>query len=177
LRPRERRRLPNGDLRVLYAAKVHECRTCPQAGACLGRGASGEDGRRVSGMRRVIGWQMQPSPISDQPGQRLVQPQQEGQEVRMLEWCDLGGRGVRRGLVRQLRRQQVSITSLGAASAAVPEEARVWTRAERARRRRSWADRLARNACGEATQRWSVTLPGVAPALAAYLGLRSLPAP
>jgi hypothetical protein len=177
LRPRERRRLPNGDLRVLYAAKVHECRTCPQAGACLGRGASGEDGRRVSGMRRVIGWQMQPSPISDQPGQRLVQPQQEGQEVRMLEWCDLGGRGVRRGLVRQLRRQQVSITSLGAASAAVPEEARVWTRAERARRRRSWADRLARNACGEATQRWSVTLPGVAPALAAYPGLRSLPAP
>ena len=177
LRPRERRRLPNGDLRVLYAAKVHECRTCPQAGACLGRGASGEDGRRVSGMRRVIGWQMQPSLISDQPGQRLVKLQQEGQEVRVLEWCDLGGRGVRRGLVRQLRRQQVSITSLGAASAAVPEEARVWTRAERARRRRSWADQLARNACGKATQRWSVTLPGVAPALAAYLGLRSLPAP
>jgi hypothetical protein len=178
LRPRERRRLPNGDLRVLYAAKVHDCRTCPQAGACLGRGALGEEGRRVSGIRRLVGWQMQPSLIPDQPRQSVAKPQQEVQEVRALEWCDLGGRGVRRGLVRQLRRQQVGITSLGAASAAAPanREARVWTRAERARRRRSWADRLARNACGAATPRWSVTIPGVAPALAAYLGLPSVPA-
>jgi len=52
LRPRERRALPNGDLRVLYAAKMHDCRICPQAGACLGRGASGEQPRRVSGVRR-----------------------------------------------------------------------------------------------------------------------------
>ncbi len=175
LRPRERRKLPNGDLRVLYAAKVHDCRTCPQAGVCLGRGASGEDGRRVSGIRRVVGWQMQPSLLPDKPEQPLAQPEQE---VRALEWCDLGGRAVRRGLVRQLRRQQVSITNLDAAPAAAPttREARVRTRAERAHRRRSWADRLARNACGEATQRWSVTLPGIAPTLAAYLGVPSAPA-
>jgi len=177
LRPRERRRQPNGDLRVLYAAKVHDCRTCPQAGACLGRGEAGQEGRRVSGVRRVVGWQMQPSLISEQPGQPVAKPEQEGQAVRALEWCDLGGRAVRRGLVRQLRQQQVSITSLGAAPTAAPEEARVWTRAERARRRRSWAERLARNACGEATPRWSVTLPGVTPALAAYLGLPSSSAP
>ena len=175
LRPRERRKLANGDLRVLYAAKVHDCRTCPQAGVCLGRSASGDDGRRVSGIRRVVGWQMQPSLLPDKPEQPLAQPEQE---VRALEWGDLGGRGVRRGLVRQLRRQQVSITNLDAASAVARAntEARVWTRAERARRRRSWEDRLARNTCGETTQRWSVTLPGVAPALAAYLGLPSAPA-
>ena len=178
LRPRARRRLPNGDLRVLYAAKVHDCRTCPQAGACLGRGEAGEEGRRVSGIRRVVGWQMQPSLLPDQPGQPLAKPEQEGQEVRALEWCDLGGRSVRRSLVTQLRRQQVSITNLGAAPAAAPadREARVWTRAERARRRRSWASRLARNACGATAPRWSVTLPGVAPALAAYLGVPSAPA-
>jgi hypothetical protein len=176
LRPRERRRQSNGEVRVLYAAKVHDCRSCPQAQACLGRGEVGEEGRRVSGVRRVVGWQIHPSLIGDQPGQRLAKPQQQGQAVRALEWCDLGGRSVRRGLVRQLRQQQVSITSLGAAPAAAPAEARVWTRAERARRRRSWAERLARNACGEATLRWSVTLPGVTPALAAYLGLPSSPA-
>ena len=175
LRPRERRKLPNGDLRVLYAAKVHDCRTCPQAGICLGRGASGEDGRRVSGIRRVVGWQMQPSLLADQPEQPLAQPEQE---ARALEWCDLGGRAVRRGLARQLRRQQVSITNLGAAPAAVPptRAARVRTRAERAHRRRSWAARLARNAPRATAPRWSVTLPGVAPALATYLGLPSTPA-
>jgi hypothetical protein len=178
LRVRERRKLPNGDLRVLYAAKVHDCRTCPQAGACLGRGASGEDGRRVSGVRHLVGWQMQPSLLSEQLGQPLAKPEQEGQEVRMLEWCDLGGRKVRRDLVRQLRRQQVSITTLGATAAAAPADRaeRVWTRAERAHRRLSWATRLARNALGARAPRWSVTLPGVAPALATYLGLPSTPA-
>jgi hypothetical protein len=175
LRVRERRKLPNSDMRVLYAAKVHDCRICPQAGACLGRGALGEDGRRVSGVRRVVGWQIQPSLLPDQAGQPVAKPKQEGQEVRVLEWCDFGGRRVRRGLVTRLRRQQVGITNLGAAPAVAPadREERVWTRAERARKRRSWASRLARNALDATAPRWSVTLPGVEPALAAYLGLPS----
>ena len=179
LRVRERRTMPNGDLRVLYAAKMHDCRTCPQAGACLGRGASGEQPRRVSGVRRVVGWQVQPSPIRDQVAQPAAKPQQDAQEVRTLVWGDLGGRRVRRDLVAQLRRQQVVITSLGAAPAATPanSQSRVWTRAERAHRRRRWANRLARNACGAATTCWIVMIPGIAPALASYLGLPSAPAP
>jgi hypothetical protein len=40
LRPRERRPQPNGDLRVLYGAKAHDCRTCAQAESCLGPDAA-----------------------------------------------------------------------------------------------------------------------------------------
>jgi hypothetical protein len=176
LRPRERRTLPNGDLRVLYAAKVHDCRTCGQAGACLGRGASGEQPRRVSGVRRVVGWQVQAALADEQPTTLPAERQQKAREVCFLQWSDLGGRRVRRDLVMRLRRQQVTITDLGAEPA--PEaEPRICSRAERAHRRRSWASRLARNACGAATPRWTVTIPGMWPALAAYLGLPAVPAP
>ena len=178
LRPRERRRLPNGDLRVLYAAKAHDCRTCAQAGACLGRGASGDQPRRVSGVRRVNGWQVPLPAPSELPVAALVE-QQDAQEVRVLQWGDSGGRRVRRNLVAQLRRQQVTITSRGIEPTTVSAEAKpqVCSRAERAHRRRSWANRLARNACGETTLHWSVMVPGIPSALAAYLGLPSVPAP
>jgi hypothetical protein len=178
LRPRERRTLPNGDLRVLYAAKAHDCRTCPQSGACLGRGASGEQPRRVSGVRRVVGWQVQPTPAADPPAVLPAAPQ-TAPEIRTLQWCDLGGRRLRRDLVAQLHRQQVSINGPLAGPAVLTSgaEPRVWTRAERARRRRSWASRLARNARAADTPGYSVTLYGIAPTLAAYLGLLSSPAP
>lgn len=58
LRPRERRKLATGDLRVLYAAQAHDCRTCLQAADCLGRGASGNQPRRISGVRKRVGWQV-----------------------------------------------------------------------------------------------------------------------
>ncbi|MGH9555769.1 MAG: hypothetical protein ACRD2Y_08090 [Terriglobales bacterium] len=175
LRPRERRTLPNGDLRVLYAAKVHDCRTCAQAGACLGQGASGEQPRRVSGVRRVVGWQVQAALVGEQPTKPPVEQQQDAREVRVLQWGDLGGRRVRRDLVARLRRQQVTITDLGVEPA--PEaEPRICSRAERAHRRWSWANRLARNACGAATPRWTVMIPGIWPVLAAYLDLPSVPA-
>ncbi len=63
-------------------------------------------------------------------------------------------------LVAQRRRQQVVITSLGAAPAAAPAntESQVWTRVERAHRRWNWANRVARNASGDATPRWLVPL-------------------
>jgi hypothetical protein len=70
-------------------------------------------------------------------------------------------------LVTQLRRQQVSITrhDTELATPKAASEPRLWTRAERAHRRQSWASRLARNACGTATPRYTVTLAGIAPAL------------
>jgi hypothetical protein len=144
LRPRERRKLETGDLRVLYAAKAYDCRTCSLASECLGRGASGEQPRRVSEVRRVVGWQLQPLSAVDQPttlSAEAVHQLKEGQEIRVLQWSDVGGRRLRRDLVRQLRRQQVSISD-PLVEPALPTsgvEPRVWTRAERLHRRRSWA--------------------------------------
>ena len=179
LRPRERRMLPNGDLRVLDAATAHDGRTGPQAAAGLGRGAAGAQPRRVSGVRRVVGWQLQPAPAGDPPARPHAEPPQDAQEVRVLQGGDSGGRRVRRDRVAQLRRQQVTIASLGTAPAAAraDSEPRVWTRAARAHRRRSWASRRARNAWGAAPPRWTVTIPGITPPLAAYLNLPSSPAP
>jgi hypothetical protein len=148
----------------------------------LGRGASGEQPRRVSGVRRVVGWQVQPKAAGEQPGvvPSPAEPQQQNaQHERVLQWGDVGGRRIRRALVTQLRRQQVSITRHDAelATPKAASEPRLWTRAERAHRRQSWASRLVRNACGTATPRYTVTLAGIAPALTTYLGLPSVPAP
>lgn len=178
LHPCERREQANGALRVLYAAKVGDCRTCAQVEACLGEHGAVKRGRRVSGTRPVVGWQERPR--ASEP------PHEEGggrapgiEEVRVLQWGDGGGRRVRRDLIASLRRQQVTITrqeqqfecSLAKASA------HVWTRAERAHRRQSWACRLARNAATPETPSFRVTVCGVVPALAAHLGLPSTPVP
>ena len=103
----------------------------------------------------------------------------DGLRARALQWCDLGGRRLRRELVAQLRRQQVSISdpAVGPVAPTSGTQPRLWTRAERAHRRRSWASRLARNAHAADTPRYTVTVCGIAPALAAYLGLPSVPAP
>lgn len=178
LRLRERRKLENGDLRVLYAAKALDCRTCGQAPDCLGHGASGQQPRRVSGIRRLVGWQMQAVPDVTQPADVQAADGTDGLSARALQWCDPGGRRLRRELVTQRRRQQVSITNPGGEPAAPTSgtQARLWTRAERAHRRLSWASRLARNARAKDAPRYTVTVSGIAPALAAYLGLSSVPA-
>jgi len=82
-------------------------------------------------------------------------------------------------LVALLRRQRVTITGpiAGPAIPTCGAEARLWTRAERAHRRLSWASRLARNAQAADAPRYTVIVCGIAPPLAAYLGLSSVPAP
>ena len=177
LRLRERREQANGDLRVLYAAQTHTCRTCQLAEACLGRDAKAGEPRRVSGVRRVVGWQLAPTVASDPPVERLGTPQSDADHRWVLQWGDVGGRRVRRDLVTHLRRQQVTITRQEIPPAPAPASARVWTRAERAHRRQSWANRLARNACKVQLPAVTVTVCGIAPALATYLGLPSMPAP
>jgi hypothetical protein len=180
VRPRERRVLENGDLRVLYAAKMHDCRTCPVAGDCLGRGASGDQPRRVSGVRPRTGWQLPPTLHAPQPPSAPEpQPVAREPERPTLRWCDCGGRRVRRDLVRQLRRQQVTLAEHAQEPEpmAAPAGPQVMAKAERAHRRRSWADRLARNAADVPSPGWRVQLPGVPTALAASLGLPSAAAP
>jgi hypothetical protein len=54
---------------------------------------------------------------------------------------------------------------------------RLWTKAERAHRRLSWASRLARNVGTAATTYSTVTVCGIVPLLAANLGLSSTPVP
>ncbi|MFV9505684.1 MAG: hypothetical protein AB4911_14105 [Oscillochloridaceae bacterium umkhey_bin13] len=175
LRPRERRIMENGDLRMLYAAKAHDCRTCPQAGDCMGQGASGAQPRRVSGVRHRTGWQLPPPAPATAVPPPIAEPHPDVPERRRLQWGDCGGRRVRRELVAQLRRQQVTLTVQEPTSAPepAPAEPAVTTKAERAHRRRSWASRLAGNARRPTASHWHITVPGVPVALADALGLSS----
>lgn len=178
LRVDERRVQANGELRVVYVAKVGDCRNCGVVEACLGEGGVVKRGRRVSGTRRVVGSHQLKAAPEEQAGKAVEERESREGATHVLQWADIGGRRVRRELVKTLRRQQVSLTSQEMRVESVAKVAPgIRSRAERAHRRRSWASRLARNACGTASSRWSVTLPGIPTALAAYLGLPSASVP
>jgi hypothetical protein len=174
LRPQEQRKQADGTLRIVYRARQEDCRSCELARKCLGRQASGEHPRRVSAIRKRR---------IEQGGTSSGLLHEETLKVdvcsaqHVMIWCDLPGYRIRHMYVGRLRRQQVKIVALpadasAAALAAVP---RIWTRAERAHRRLTWAARLARNRCPAGPSRYRFTVFGVVQALAAYLGLATQP--
>jgi hypothetical protein len=170
LRPQERRKQADGTLRIVYRAKQEDCGSCKLARDCLGRQMSGEHPRRVSAVRKRIA---QPGGIQaalvHAEATTLDPPCQEHDVV----WCDLPGYRIRHDYVTRLQRQRVRLVVLRADDCAVAQPAapRLWTRAERAHRRLSWAARLARNRCAADPPRYACTVFGVASALATYLGL------
>jgi len=173
LRPQERRTLTDGSVRILYRAKKGDCRSCRLAPECLGRQASGTQPRRVSAVRKRI-----TQPVSSQPPDDGAPPTPEPPpEQHELLWGDVSGHRIRHAFATQLRRQRVTITASTDEPCSVPSDGapRIWTRAERAHRRLSWAARLARNQRAAEAPRYAFMLFGIAVALAAYLGLASAP--
>ncbi|HUZ01284.1 MAG TPA: hypothetical protein VMU89_13120 [Thermomicrobiaceae bacterium] len=177
LRVRERRELINGDVRLMFGAKVTDCRTCAERARCLGQHASGANPRRVSALRPLTGRYARPvQPPWKEPELPDGSPDHSA-APRDLLWCDAGGRRLRRDLVQLLRRQTVRLDWTRAAAAeeplsGVPEQA---TRAARAHRRLSWATRLARNATTTRCAASQLTLFGIPPRLAGFLSLPSVP--
>ena len=174
LRPQEHRKQADGTLRVVYRARQEDCRSCGLASKCLGRQASGAHPRRVSAVRNR---RVEPG------GTRFGLLHEDTLKVDVSSeqhdviWCDLPGYRIRHAYVERLRRQRVRMVELPvAASAAVPPAVpRIWTRAERAHRRLTWATRLARNGCQAGSSRYRFTVFGVVPALATHLGLAPQP--
>jgi hypothetical protein len=170
LRPQERRKAADGTLRIVYRARKEDCRSCGMARDCLGRQASGEHPRRVSAVRRRV---VHASGTTSAPIHEEA-PRAEGlSEPAAVLWCDLPGYRLRHDYVAGLRRQRVTVVQLRPerGDGERTEVSRIWTRAERAHRRLSWAARLARNRCPASLARFKVTVFGVVPALARYLGL------
>lgn len=173
LRPQERRTLSDGSVRIVFRAKKGDCRNCRLAPECLGRRASGAQPRRVSAVRRRITQPMSPQPPSDAAPEAPSQPPEQHE----LLWGDVSGHRIRYEFASRLRRQRITITAPtdDRCSATSDGEPRIWTRAERAHRRVSWADRLTRNQRAAEAPRYGFVLFGIAAALAAYLGLASSP--
>ncbi len=175
LRARSRLPLPNGNLRIGYSARIVECRSCPLAAQCIGRGASGDNPRQVSGIRQPIEPIHRPKVA---PRHELEEPQTRPKQEppRALRWYDVRGRALRRDWFRLLRRQQVTIEESDEMPFQLSREMSppVLTRAQRTHARLSWQERQARNQNTRSSTQFRITLFGVAPQVAAYLNLASI---
>jgi hypothetical protein len=144
----EQRREADGSLRLVYAARISQCRGCPLREQCQWHGRQTTKPRRVS---------------------VLLHPRQVG--TAPLLWKDWSRRQHRRACMGLLRTQRVEVT-LPQATPLEPHSPQViLSRAQRAHYRLSWEERLGRNARAPTTGQVTITLFGVPAAFAAFLGL------
>jgi len=155
-----RRREGHGTVRVLYAARLPDCRTCPLRQHCLLHGEQTKGPRRVS----AVLWPVEgPSPPPE-PTMPLPAP------THPILWGDWSRCQTRRDLVHLLRTQTVTITATASVSPSQDASAPL-TRPERAHWRLSWAQRLSRNASKPSQPGIQMHLFGIPRAFAASVGL------
>lgn len=167
LSPQERRPERDGTLRVVYAARIGQCRPCPLRERCQWHGTSTKKPRRVSAVLH---------PLSEIAAPQLDIPRQRQARwaVHPILWGDWPRRSHRREMVKLLRTQQVDIRLPHTFPPALPPPARPLSRAQRAHWRLSWAERLARNAASSTWPSVSITLFGIPDAFAEAIGLKML---
>jgi hypothetical protein len=146
--PQERRREDNGSLRIVYEARIADCRACPVRPHCQWHGKQAQHPRRVS---------------------LLLHPRLGGSAP--LLWCDWPRREQRRACIQVLHRQQVNVVACPPPSVQPLPRPAVLSRAQRAHYRLSWEERLARNAQVPAPVLTTLTLYGIPDSFAAFLGL------
>ncbi len=167
LYPQERRAERDGSLRVLYAARIGHCRSCPLRPQCQ-ESCSSIKPRRVS----AVFWPLQAvlsdasSPLPDLAQALPLAP---------VLWKDWPRCHLRRAWLKIIRRETVRLTGRApAASVATPPSA-VFTRAQRAHWRLSWIQRLARNGRPPDASPLTVTLHGLPATFAQSFGFDLLP--
>lgn len=144
----EHRTEADGSLRLVYAARIRQCRGCPLREPCQWHGKSTQKPRRVSVL-------LHPLPIGSAP----------------VLWRDWSRRTHRRACMQLLAHQQVQIHLAPPSQVQPPPSASLLSRAERAHYRLAWAERLARNAHATIESRVRIKLYGVPPGFATSLGL------
>src|SRR6266849_10069839 len=135
LNPQERRSEHDGTVRVLYAARIADCRSCPLRIHCQGHGISTKKPRRVSAVLHPLP-QMVPE---EQPPSRLSAP-----APHPVLWGDWSRCQPRRAWIRWQRSRLVTVDVASVPQPSSPPSP--FSRAERAHRRLTWQQRLARNA-------------------------------
>lgn len=160
----ERRPERDGSVRVLYAARIGHCRSCPLREQCQ-ESATTSKARRVS----AVYWPVSSrSSISDES---LSAPEEPSPVPHPVLWGDWPRRSHRRELVKLLGHQRVDVHVTDTSPPAQPPPARPFSRAQRAHYRLSWAQRLARNAAPHASPSISITLFGIPDTFAEAIGL------
>lgn len=163
LYPQERRAERDGTLRVVYAARIGDCRVCPLREQCLAHGNEAKRARRVSAVLQPIEG---PSP----PPVPVPSPRPAAQPIL---WGDWSRCQTRRRLMSLLRTQTVTIT-LTSAPELETEHRGPLTQQERKHARLTWEQRLARNAYGPSEPLVSLHLFGIPAAFAQAIGLLSV---
>ncbi len=166
LYPQERRSERDGSLRVLYAARLGHCRSCPLRAQCQ-ESATTLKPRRVS----AVYW-----PASSRASISEPSPPAPGEPFppsapHPVLWGDWQRRFHRRALVKLLAHQRVDVRVADASPPAQSPPDRPLSRTKRAHYRLSWAQRLARNAAPHASSARSITLFGIPDAFAEAIGL------
>jgi hypothetical protein len=151
-----------GAVRVLYAARLPDCRGCPLREHCLGYGNQAKGPRRVSAVLRPLEG---PSPPPERRPE-LAPPTQP------ILWSDWSRCWTRRAFVDLLRTQTVTITTAeGPSGSQEVADPRVLTRKLRAHWRLSWQERLVRNAAKAEMPRISIHLFGIPSSFSSALRL------
>src|SRR5712692_9272380 len=148
LHPTEQRTEHDGSLRVLYAARIVDCRVCPLREQCQWHGPKTTKPRRVSLL-------LHPLSVGSAP----------------LLWRDWSRREHRRTCMQLVRRQRVDVTLEQALTPPPAASPLIPSRAQRAHYRLSFAERLARNARAPTASRITIQLFGVPDAFSSFLGL------
>src|SRR5712692_986786 len=161
LYPQERRSEHDGTVRVLYAARIADCRSCPLRIHCQGHGVSTKKPRRVSAVLHPLP-KREPE---EQPPSYLSAP-----TPHPLLWGDWSRCQPRRAWIRWQRNHLVTVD-------APPVSPPVLTpsplsRAQRAHWRMTWQQRFARNARSPSAPPVVITVYGLSPVFAQTLGLR-----
>ena len=147
LHPQERRREADGSLRVVYAASIRHCRSCPLREQCQWEGNATAKPRQVSVLLHPL--QLGPAP---------------------LLWCDWSRREHRRACIQLVRHQRLEM-SLSPPVASPPPADTILSRAQHAHSRLSWEERLARNGRSPTAGHITIKLFGIPENFAASLGL------
>jgi hypothetical protein len=165
LYPQERRAERDGTVRVVYAARIGDCRACPLREQCLAHGKETKHPRRVSAVLRAIEGPL-PAPVLVPSPAPATQP---------ILWGDWSRCQTRRKLMSLLRTQTVTITLTPAAAPAL-DAAKLgpFTQQERKHYRLAWEHRLARNANRAPEPRVKLHLFGIPTVFAQSIGLLSV---
>ena len=149
LRVQEHRREGDGSLRVVYAASIRSCRSCPLREQCQWNGSSTKKPRQVSVL-------LHPLAVGTAP----------------LLWRDWSRREHRRACMQLVRHQRIEVRLAPPPPTASSTSADViLSRAQRAHTRFSWETRLDRNARRDSSGQVTFKLFGVPNDLALRLGL------
>jgi hypothetical protein len=145
--PHEQRRERKGSLRIVYSARIRDCRPCLLREHCQWSGSTTGKPRQVSVL-------LHPLAVGSAP----------------LLWRDWSRRHQRRACIR-LHRQHLDLQTAPAYPLIPTISPPMISRAQRAHYRLSWEERLARNARTDQAERISLTLFGIPERLATFLGL------